>query len=184
MTFFSLITSAGLCIVYGIITTAVIMTLLYAILRLLSKGIVQTPVFYATGVVLAVMLIVQASLMIGAMQAKSTADDAEAYISQMLDNSKEAIGAQDMGQQLLDAVTEEYPIIGSYLETADISVQDASQLPTAIHESVTAFLNSYIWHRIWWMLGVIVIACIISICFEKKGKTSNYYSDFEKYTES
>ena len=48
MTFFSLITTAFSCILYGIIATAVVMAILYAVLRSLSRGIVQTPVFYIT----------------------------------------------------------------------------------------------------------------------------------------
>ena len=59
------------------------MAILYAVLRSLSKGIVQTPVFFITGVVLAVLLVIQFSLMIGAMQAKDAADSAELYLNQL-----------------------------------------------------------------------------------------------------
>ena len=56
MNFFLLLTDAFSCFLYGIVVTAVIMVILYFVLKTLSQGIVRTPVFYITGVVLAVLL--------------------------------------------------------------------------------------------------------------------------------
>ena len=167
MTFFSLITTAFSSIFYGVIVTAVIMAILYVVLKSLSKGIVQT------------------SLMIGAIQAKDAADSAEIYLNQLLEDRYGTVGAQD-SQRVLDAVTDEYPVIGTFFGVADFSGHDVSDLAKSMHETMIDHLNSYIWHRVWWILGIIVVACVIAVCFEKKGsnRTSTYYSDFERYTDS
>lgn len=185
MVFFSLITTAFSSIFYGIIVTAVIMALLYVILKSLNKGIVKTPVFFITGIVLLILLVIQTSLMIGAIQAKDAADSAEIYLNQLLEDHYGTVGAQD-SQRVLDAVTNEYPIIGSFFGVADFSGHDASDLAESMHETMIDHLNSYIWHRVWWILGIILVACVIAVCFEKKGgnRTSTYYSDFERYTDS
>lgn len=185
MTFFSLISTAFSSIFYGIVVTAIVMAILYAVLRSLSKGIVQTPVFFITGVVLAVLLVIQFSLMIGAMQAKDAADSAELYLNQLLENSYGTISAQD-SQRVLDAVTGEFPLISTYIGIVDLSGNDVHKLPSAMHETMIDFLNSYIWHRVWWILGIIVVAFVIVVCFEKKSgnRMSNYYSDFERYTDN
>ena len=167
MTFFSLFSTALSSIFYGVVVTAVIMAILYVVLKSLSKGIVQTIPFYVTGVVLAILLVVQTSLMIGAIQAKDAADSAELYLNQLLENSYGTVGAQD-SQAVLDKVTEEFPVIGSYLGVADFSGNDVSQLAEAMHETMVDYLSSYIWHRVWWILGIIVVACIVVMLFDSR----------------
>lgn len=157
---------------YGVIVTAVIMALLYVILKSLSKSIVQTPVFYITGVVMAVLLVIHTSLLIGAIQAKDAADSAELYLHQLLEDTYGTVGAQD-SQFVLDKVTDEFPVIGTYLDIADFSGHDASELAEAMHETMVEYLSSYIWHRVWWILGIIVIACLVVMLFDKRSLTGN-----------
>lgn len=168
MIFFSLLTTAFSSIFYGVIVTAVVMAILYAVLKALSKGIVQTPVFFVTGVVLAILLIVQFSLMIGAIQAKDAVDSAEIYMTQLVEDKFGTVGAND-SQKVMDAVTEQFPVIGSFLDIADFSGHDIAELPEVMHETMIDYLSSYIWHRVWWIIGIIVVACIVVELFDKKG---------------
>lgn len=174
MTFFSLITTAISSVIYGVIVTAVIMAILYGILKSISKVMVQTPVFYITGFVLAILLVIQTSQMIGAIYAKEAVDSAEVYLHQMLENNHKTISAND-SQQFFDSVREEYPIIGSFWGLADYSGHEASELPEIMHEVMIDYLNSYVWHRLWWILGIITIACLIVMLYDKRspaaGKT-------------
>lgn len=167
MTFFSLISTAASSIFYGIVVTAVIMAILYAVLRTLSKGIVQSIPFYVTGIVMAVLLVVQCSLMIGAIQAKDSVDAAKIYLNQLLEDSYGTVSAQD-SQKVMDAITENFPIIGSFMDIADFSGHDVSDLPEAMHDTMKSYLNSYIWHRVWWILGIVVVACIVVMLFDKR----------------
>ena len=167
MIFFSLLSTATSSIFYGIIVTAVIMAILYAVLKSLSKGIVQSVPFYITGIVLAILLIVQCSLMIGAIQAKDMVDSAEIYLNQLLEDQYGTVSAQE-SQKVMDAITENFPIIGNFIDIADFSGHDISELPEVMHNSMENYLSSYVWHRVWWILGIIVVACIIAACFEKK----------------
>ena len=169
MNFFLLFADAFSCILYGAVATAVIMAILYFILKTLGEGIVRTPVFYITGIALAVLLLIQTSLMIGAIQAKDTADSALIYMRQLLENSSGIVGANE-SQRVLDAVTEEFPIIGVYLGIADFSGHTVSDLAESIHETMVDYLNTYIWHRVWWILGMIVVACLMTLMAEKSGK--------------
>ena len=168
MIFFSLLTTAFSSIFYGVIVTAVVMAILYAILKTISKSIVESPVFWVAGIVMAILLIGQFSLMIGAIQAKDAADSAEIYISQLLENYSGTVGAQD-SQKVLDAITDEYPIIGSYFDVANFSGHNVSDLASSMHSTMIDYLNSYIWHRVWWVLGIIVVACVLVMLFDKPG---------------
>lgn len=167
MIFFSLLTTAFSCIIYGIIVTAVIMTILYFLLKGLSKGIVQTIPFYITGVVLAFLLSIQLSLMIGAIETKDAADAAEIYLTQFLEGKSGVVGAQD-SQRIFDIIEEEFPIIGTYINLVDFTGHDISVLAETMHATIIDYLNSYIWHRVWWILGIIVVACLIVMLFDKR----------------
>lgn len=173
MEFFSLISTAFSSVFYGVIVTAAIMAILYVVLKSISKGIVNTPVFFITGAVLAILLVIQSSLMIGAMQAKDAVDAAKIYLDQLLETSYGTVGAQD-SQKVLEAVTTEFPLLGTYFGFADFSGNDVSELSESMHETMTDYLSSYIWHRIWWMLGVIIVAVVIVCMFEKNGEQRSY----------
>lgn len=166
MVFFSLFSTALSSVFYGIIITAAIMALLYAVIRALSKTITSLPIFYITGIVMGILLVIQLSLMIGAFQAKDAADSAEIYLHQLLENSSGTVGAQD-SQRILDAVTDEYPIIGTYLGVADFSGHNISDLAASMHSTIIEYLDSYIWHRIGWTLGIIFVGVILVMLFDK-----------------
>ena len=172
MIFFSLFSTALSSIFYGLVITAVVMALLYAILRYASKGIVQTPVFFVTGAVLSVLLLIQTSLMVGAMQAKDAADAAEIYLNQLLENSYGTVSAQD-SQKVMDAVTDEFPIIGSFIDMANFAGHDVQDLASSMYETMVDYLSSYIWHRVWWIIGIIVVACVVVVVFEKPRNSSS-----------
>ena len=91
MTLISLFNTALTSIIYGIIVTATIMAMLYFILKSISRNMVHTPVFYITGIIVSMLLIVQFSLMIGAIQAKDAADTAEIYLTQKFENKSGSI---------------------------------------------------------------------------------------------
>lgn len=166
MIFFTLISTAFSSIFYGVIVTAVIMAILYILLRALSKGVVQSIPFYITGVVMAVLLVIQLSLMIGALQAKDAADSAKIYADQLLENASGVVSAQD-SQVVLDAITEEFPVIGSFVNLANFSGTNVSDLAESMHSTIVDYLNKYIWNRVWWILGIVVVACLIASCFSK-----------------
>lgn len=172
MTFFSLVSTAFSSIFYGFVVTAAVMALLYAVLKAISRGIVQTPVFYATGVVLVVLLLIQTSLMIGAIQARSVTYGAESYLNQLLEDSYGTVGAQD-SQRILDKLTDEIPIIGTFVDTADFSGHDVEDLPAAMTQTIREYLTKYIWHRVWWTLAIIAVACVVVICFGRRDNISS-----------
>jgi hypothetical protein len=167
MIFFSLLETAFTSILNGIVVTAAIMATLYFILKSFSHNMVRTPIFYITGIIVSLLLIVQISLMIGAIQAKGAADSAEIYLTQLLENKSGIVGAND-SQHILDAVTEEFPIIGVYIGIANFSGHNVSDLAGSMHETMISFLNTYIWHRVLWVLCIIILACLIIMMYDKR----------------
>ena len=185
MIFFSLISTAFSSIFYGIIATAVIMAILYVVLRAVDKSIVQNPLFFIVGVVLAVLLVIQTSMMFGAMQAKDTADAAQLYLNDLLEGCQE-ITDKEESRELVASVAEEFPIIGTFADLSDLAINNVAELPDSVHTRVVDYLDGFIWHRIWWSLGVTAVACVLVVMFKRKSRmpSGNYYSNFEDYTDS
>ena len=169
MIFFELISTALSSIFYGIIATVAIMAILYLVLKLINKSIVQSHIFFFTGPVLSILLVIQTSLMIGAFQAKTATDAAELFLRQRLEGTHGILGAQE-SQQVMNTVIEEFPLIGTYTNIFDFSGNDLARLPEVMHTTIIDYLNTYIWHRLGWVLGFIVISCIIVISFAKPNK--------------
>lgn len=144
MVFFTLLKTAFSSLFYGILLTMLIMIVLYFLLRIIDKRITGTVTYYITGIVLSVLLMIQSTLLIGAIKAKSTAEIAEVFLVQKL---------------------------GDYSEIADAY---SSQY-------ISNFFSSYIWHRVWWMLGFVVSAVLIVLFFgnNKAGKRNSYNISIE-----
>ena len=172
MTFFSLISTVFSSIFYGLIITIAVMAILYAVLRSFNEEMVCSIPFLVTGVILAGLLTVQFSLMVGAIQAKHLVTSVEIYLNQLLEDKYGIVDAQD-SQKVMDAVTENFPVIGNFIDAADFTGHDISELPEVMHETMSIYLSSYIWHRVWWILCVVVVACIIVVLFENNN-TGNH----------
>ena len=168
MIFFSLITTALSSVFYGIIATLVIMAVLYIALMLVRKTVVQTPAFYVVGAVMAVLLLIQTTLLIGAVEAQDAADDAFEFTSQVVDTSLGVVDNENI-QQVLDSVNEQYPILQNFIDLSEFSTEGVTNLTDAMHQQVTDYLDSFIWHRVWWILGVIIVGCTVVIVLDKPG---------------
>lgn len=152
---------------YGVIATAVLMIFIYIGLKILNGGIVKSIPFYIVGVMLAILLTIQFTLLIGAAQADNAVDSVEITINQLMENASGSFGATD-SQKLLDYVTDEYPIIGVYIGTCDFTGNTPETIASAMAQTMHDFLSSYIWHRIFWIVGFCIVASVIAIVFRKK----------------
>lgn len=178
MSLYYLLTAAFSSVFYGIIATAVLMVFLYIGLKVLNSGIVKSVPFYVAGGILAVLLSIQFSLLIGAVQADNAVDAAELTITQLMESASGTFSATD-SQRLLDYITDEYPIIGAYIGTCDFSGNTTDTISTAMTQGMHEFLSDYIWHRIFWITGFSIVACIIAIVFRKKEITYSIDQDVD-----
>lgn len=143
------------------------MAILYAVLRSINDGIVRSVPFFVTGVILAVLLCIQCSLMVGAIQAKGTTEAVKIYLNQILEDYSGNVGVQD-GQEIFDQVTNQFPIIGTFIGYTDFSGHEISELPEVITSTINDFFTSFIWHRVLWILGIMFISCLIPMLYDRR----------------
>lgn len=167
MTFFSMTSMALSYVLYGIVITVVIMAIAYLILRLVNQEIVQTVPFYIIGVFLAVILIAQATLFVGAIDALEGIESVRQYLHQVLDQVQSNVEVNG-NQLLLDTVKEKFPLISIFAGYVDFGSNEFSDISESFCLAMSDYLKSYIWKRVGWMLSMTIIACLLAVFFQKQ----------------
>ena len=171
--FFSILSEGITCLFYGIVITAFIMATLYFILSTLSKGTVRSIPFFVTGPILALLLMVNMTLSVGAFTVKSETESMRLWLTQRLDGIHGTADLQS-SQQVGDMLNEQFPLSGCFLNLFDMSGHPIEELPQVFYEVINEEMNSMIWNRLLWSLGFIVAAMLIALYFDKgEGNRSN-----------
>lgn len=171
MIFFELASSAFTAVLYGIVLTVFIVGLLYVILRQISRGIVESVGFYITGAVLTLMLIVQFTMMFGAIKAKGYVDMVEDNVSELIAGVNGAVTA-DESKEIIDELASENSLVGLFIDKVNVEGQEIAELPHVVANAYRDRINSWIWNRFWWILGSLVTA--ITIMILTRNRTSSY----------
>lgn len=175
LTFLSFFSTGLSCIFYGAIITAFIMATLYFILKTLSEGAVKSVPFYLAGVILAVLLLINMSIIVGAFTVKSNTDSLELWLQQKL-NGLYGIVDMDSSQAIGDMVNEEFPLLDSFINLYDWSGNRVQDIPQILNEGVNREMNRVILRNFLWSLGFIVAAMLVALYFDKGGGSSLGYS--------
>lgn len=166
MIVFSLLSEAFDVVFYGLLATAALMAVLYAALKMMSEGIVRSIPFYITGVVLFPLLAVQFSLLIGAMQVRAHTDVIELKVNQMVEGIYGTLNAND-SQLLMDELTENMPLLGVYLDTADFSGHTYETAASVIASTIREYITWYAVRRLLWILGFTIVGGFIAMMYDK-----------------
>jgi hypothetical protein len=137
MDLFNLLTSAFSCLFYGLVATVVLMAVLYVLLRCIGDGVVRSIVFWITGVPLFILLFFQFSMLIGAVEAKST------------------------------------------VAALDTWVQQYTSIFGLVSDNASDILTHYIWRRVLWIFGFVVVGCILPIWYDSRcrGSSTSIYNE-------
>lgn len=171
--FFSILSEGITCLFYGIVITAFIMATLYFILSTLSKGTVRSIPFFVTGPILALLLMVNMTLLVGAFTVKSETESMRLWLTQRLDGIHGTADLQS-SQQVGDMLNEQFPLSGCFLNLFDMSGHPIEELPQVFYEVINKEMNNMIWSRLLWSLGFIIAAMLVALYFDKgEGNRNN-----------
>ena len=171
--FFSILSEGITCLFYGIVITAFIMATLYFILSTLSKGTVRSIPFFVTGPILALLLMVNMTLLVGAFTVKSETESMRLWLTQRLDGIHGTADLQS-SQQVGDMLNEQFPLSGCFLNLFDMSGHPIEELSQAVYEVINKEMNNMIWSRLLWSLGFIIAAMLVALYFDKgEGNRNN-----------
>lgn len=140
-----------------------------ALFVLLIKGWYKdatfSPVSYIIGALLFVFLSIQCILVVGSLKILDTTDYYEAQISRIVDSTYDATDEVTMGHadDIIKSVIDQYPLLQYYISGGEFTGFTAKELPHAIAEELRSFMHWYIFRRILWCLGFVIIGAVLVI---------------------
>jgi len=142
------------------------------------KDATFSPVSYLVGAMLFLFLSVQCILIVGSLKILNTTGFYEAEITRIVDSAYDASDEVSMGNasDIIDTIIDRFPLLHYYIGGGEFSGFTAKELPHAIAQELRSFMRWYIFRRIMWCLGFVVIGaiCVIrSMSKARNKKTTN-----------
>jgi len=149
---------------WGLLIAVICMALFVFLIKGWYKDAMFSPISYAIGAILFILLTFQCILITGSLKIISSADYYEVQLDRMVESrpSSEEVSmreADDVIKQMID----EYPLLEYYISGGEFSGFTAKELPHAITEELRSFMRWYIFRRILWCLGFVVVAAVLTI---------------------
>jgi len=163
-----------------------------ALFVLLIKGWYKdatfSPVSYVVGAILFLFLSVQCVLIVGSLKILNTTDYYETEITRIVDSNYDASDEVSMehASDIIDTIIDRFPLLHYYISGGEFSGFTAKELPHAIVQELRSFMRWYIFRRLLWCIGFVIVGavCVIrSLSKQKKHVASNLrkpvtYDDF------
>lgn len=176
-------------VIWGIQIAVVCMALFFFLIKGWYKNATFSPVSYIIGAVLFLFLSFQCILIVGSLKIIETTDYYETEISRIIDSAYDATDEVTMGQadDIIQVIIDRFPLLQYYISGGEFSGFTAKELPHAMADELSSFMRWYIFRRILWCLGFVIVGAVLAIRSLdrgiKKKKPSNLqrsvtYDDF------
>lgn len=153
------------CAIWGMLIAFASMALFVFLIKGWYKDATFSPVSYGVGVILFLFLSFQCILIVGSLKIIDTTGHYETEITRIIDNVYDATEEVTMGQadDILKVVIEKFPILEYYISGGEFSGFTAKELPHAMAGELRSFMCWYIFRRILWCLGFVIVGAICVI---------------------
>lgn len=175
-------------VIWGLLIAIACMALFVFLIKGWYKDATFSPVSYIVGTVLFLFLSFQCVLIVGSLKILDTTDVYEQEISNIVNSTYDATDEITMGQadDIIQVFIERFPLLQYYIGGGEFSGYTAKELPHAMADTLRSFMRWYIFRRILWCLGFVIVGaiCVIkSMSKTKNKKTANLhrtvvYDDF------
>lgn len=151
--------------IWGILIAIICMALFIFLITGWYKDATFSPVSYLIGAILFVFLSIQCVLIVGSLKIISTTDYYETEISRIVDNAYDATDEVTEGQadDIIQDIIDRFPILHYYIGGGEFSGFTAKELPHAMADELRSFMRWYIFRRILWCLGFVIVGAICVI---------------------
>lgn len=159
-------------VIWGILIAIVCMTLFVILIKGWYKDATFSPISYIIGAVLFLFLSFQCILIIGSLKIIDTTDYYETEISRIVDSAYDKTDEVTMGQadEIIRVIIDRFPLLHYYISGGEFSGFTAKELPHAIADELRSFMRWYIFRRVLWCLGFVLIGAVCVI----RSLTRNY----------
>lgn len=151
---------------WGILIGIICLILFFLLVKGWYKSATFSPATYIVGAILGVLLIIQCVLICGACTIISATDDYEPLLTQIVTNVAEfsdEVVTPEESQVIIDQLINSSPLVASYIGGGEFSGYTAQELPGAMCDELRSYMRWYIFRRIMWSLGFVIVATVIVI---------------------
>lgn len=159
-------------VIWGILIAVACMALFVFLIKGWYKDATFSPISYIIGAVLFLFLSFQCILIVGSLKIIDTTDYYETEISRIVDSAYDATDEVTMGQadDIIKLIIDRFPLLQYYISGGEFSGFTAKELPHAMADELRSFMRWYIFRRILWCLGFVIVGAICVI----KSLSKNY----------
>ena len=152
-------------VIWGILIAVVCMALFVFLIKGWYKDATFSPVSYIVGAVLFLFLSIQCILIVGSLKILDTTEVYEREISNIVDNNYDSTDEISVGQadNIIKTCIERFPLLRYYISGGEFFGFTARQLPNAIVGELQSFMLWYIFRRILWCLGFVIVGAVCVI---------------------
>jgi hypothetical protein len=165
-------------VIWGFLIAIACMALFVFLIKGWYKDATFSPVSYIIGAVLFLFLSFQCILIIGSLKILDTTDYYETEITRIVDSTYDSMDEVTKGQsdEIIQVIIDRFPILHYYIGGGEFSGFTARELPHAMADELRSFMHWYIFRRILWCLGFVIIGAVLVI-----KSLSNNYSTLHQY---
>lgn len=174
MVLFDILRYSFSSIIWGILISVVCMGLFVFLIKGWYKDATFSSVSYIVGALLFLLLSFQCVLVVGSLKIIDMSDEYENRISTIVDNVYSPSDEVSLVQasDVINMIIDEFPILQYYIGGGEFSGYTAKELPHAIAQELRSFMRWYIFRRILWCLGFVIVGAVCVI----KSMSRNYAS--------
>ena len=176
---FDILRYSASSIVWGILIAILSIALFVFLIKGWYKDATFSPISYLVGTVLFPFLSFQCIMIVGSIKIIDTTDYYEAQISRIVENTftpTEEVSVQQ-ADDIIKELIQEYPLLRYYICGGEFLGFTAAQLPSAITSELQLFMRWYIFRRLLWSLGFVVVGAILVITSLTRSYKSTRHSE-------
>jgi hypothetical protein len=151
--------------IWGILIAIICMALFVFLIKGWYKDATFSPISYIIGIVLLFFLSFQCILIVGSLKILDTTDYYESEISRLVDSAYDATDEITMGQadDVIQEIIEQFPLLHHYISGGEFTGFTAKELPHAIADELRSYMHWYIFRRVLWCLGFVIVGAVCVI---------------------
>ena len=172
MVLFDILRYSFSSMIWGILIAVACIALFVFLIKGWYKDATFSPISYVVGAILFLFLSFQCILIVGSLKIISMTDEYEQRITNIVESvySPSDMVSMPQASDVIDTIIDEFPILEYYIGGGEFSGFTAEQLPHAIADELRSFMRWYIFRRILWCLGFVIVGAICVI----KSLSKNY----------
>lgn len=152
-------------VIWGFLIAVACMALFVFLIKGWYKDATFSPISYVIGAILFLFLSFQCIMIVGSLKIIDTTDCYETEIANIVNSTYDSSDEVTMGDAdgIIQEIIESFPILRYYIGGGEFSGFTAKGLPHAIADELRSFMRWYIFRRLLWCLGFVIVGafCVI-----------------------